>query len=840
MAEMNLNQITDKLNAEFMGDARKLVFWYDNDAEFADDVDSLPLENAKVLHLEEDNQFYIKYFLEYVDKDSSYLVYAPFAKPDIRENHLADTILYSKEFFADRASLIALDLGIDERLKPVIQKYIKFFASKERIQKFYDLEVDVFRNEAMIETALMSVLCRSRICSFEEVVRCILTEDDLDDSRFLAEFGKYGLLDAFWEHTGSVFGYLDAKPTLKKFTATMLITYTSKSIYCDVPSPWKSFLSHKAGNITAFIDGIMNSTVYGAEFDKISEAVFREIKGEAAFSKMLPEDIADCYAFSGIDDIIIRWITERLENEDTGARLGNRSIPEICIMRRKRHFGSKRKAEYFALEHAWYLVSMDKYEQMSGLDNIADAYVKHGYMNDMHYRYFYYYYDMIEDTEGFEKLRVLAEKIYTNEYLNKVTVNWSSEFTASQGSSGIVKQTEFFSKYVRPSKERTVVIISDAMRYEVGQTLFEKLSSDEKCKASIVPMQSVLPSYTRLGMAALLPHRGISLGETYQTLAGGKACDDIKQREAILQSENENSRAVQYDDIKGMSVAELRDVFSGQDTVYVYHNQIDARGDKAISENEVFTSCEEAVDEIYKLIKRLATSANTAHCIVTADHGFIYKRDKLSESDKIGNVSGMSGAFVGKRYLISDEAVTGDGTLSVPVKAILGGDDERIISFPMGSDIFKTAGSGLNYVHGGCSPQEMIVPVIDVKTDKGRKETVNARIELMSILGKITNLITMVDFVQPEPVSDVVKEASYRIYFVSENGDAISNENILLADKKDSETIKRTFRLKFSFKNRQYGIGEKYYLVAFDEKNDLEVLRHEVVMDIAFADDFGF
>ena len=139
MAELNLKQITDKLNTEFSGDIRKLVFWYDVNADFKEDVDSLELENAKVLHLEPDNQFFTKYFLECVDKTTNYLVYAPFAKPAIRDNHLADTIRYSKEFFADRASLLTIDLGIEERFKPVIQHYIKFFAEKKRTQAFYGI-----------------------------------------------------------------------------------------------------------------------------------------------------------------------------------------------------------------------------------------------------------------------------------------------------------------------------------------------------------------------------------------------------------------------------------------------------------------------------------------------------------------------------------------------------------------------------------------------------------------------------------------------------------------------------------------------------------------------------
>ena len=65
MAELNLKQIIDRLNAEFTGDTRKLVFWHDDKAEYAKDIDSVKLDNAKIYKLEQDNQFYTKRFLEY-------------------------------------------------------------------------------------------------------------------------------------------------------------------------------------------------------------------------------------------------------------------------------------------------------------------------------------------------------------------------------------------------------------------------------------------------------------------------------------------------------------------------------------------------------------------------------------------------------------------------------------------------------------------------------------------------------------------------------------------------------------------------------------------------------
>ena len=134
----------------------------------------------------------------------------------------------------------------------------------------------------------------------------------------------------------------------------------------------------------------------------------------------------------------------------------------------------------------------------------------------------------------------------------------------------------------------------------------------------------------------------------------------------------------------------------------------------------------------------------------------------------------------------------------------------------------------------------MLVPVIDIKMEKGHMETKTVQIMLVSLVQKITNLITTLDFIQSEPVSDVVKATTFRLYFVSENGEKISNENIYVADNRDPASQNRIFRMRFTFKNKKYSKDKHYYLVAYDDSNDLEVFRHAVVMDLAFADDFGF
>ena len=192
MAELNLKQIEDRLNEEFRtsGDEnRKLVFWYDDRAEFAEDVDSLQLDNAKILHLMPDNQFATKLFLEHEDRTTNYLIYAPFSKPDVHENHLEDILLYSRQFYADRASLLAVDLGIGEEWKPVLEAHIRFFANKERTKKFYDLGISQY-DGTTIRLGMICALAGARTCSLEEALRIVLDEESQENHRIFDELAR--------------------------------------------------------------------------------------------------------------------------------------------------------------------------------------------------------------------------------------------------------------------------------------------------------------------------------------------------------------------------------------------------------------------------------------------------------------------------------------------------------------------------------------------------------------------------------------------------------------------------------------------------------------------------
>lgn len=838
MAELNLKQIIDRLNMEFAGDTRKLVFWYDDNGEFAEDMRDIELENARVYYLEQDNQFYTKYFLERVDTTTNYLIYAPFPKPDVRENHLEDTLLYSRRFFADRASLLSLDLGIEEKYKSVIEKHIKFFKNKERTQRFYDLEIENFNRENIL-AGLLSAVCRTRTCSFEEVVRVMLTEGDLADNKFLEEMEKYDLLEDFWKLGEQYFGYIDVKPTLEKLLVTMFVTYTGRYLHGELPKAWKSFQSYKGGTIIAFLDSLMNNILYQDAYDCLSLHVETGLNAETVLQSYAPEELLDCDAFLCVDQILVKWLTERLLSGDIGAKLDQLSIPDICEKRMKMHFGGRTENEYRVIRSAYVLATAANYQCPDNFEKIIGQYQEKDWMIDQEYRRFYTAFDAMENGDGFEALKNMVENIYTNRVLAIQLPKWNAALHEEDAFLTLPLQRNFYNRYIKNSKERTVVIISDAMRYEVGRQLFLQMQDDPKCTAKMETMLGILPSYTRLGMAALLPHSTLSMKDDYTVLVDEKNCDNLTERQTILQMYQPDALCLQFDDIKNRKIAELREIFTGRQLLYVYHNQIDARGDKANTEDEVFVACEEAVREIMEFIHRISTSANTYHFIVTSDHGFLYKRDKITESEKISGVSGKK-AFVNRRFIVADSAVTGDGIDCLSLGKIFGNEDAKVVSFPVSSHVFKVSGGGQNYVHGGSSPQEMLIPVLDVKMERGHMETRPVQIALVSMVQKITNLITTMDFIQSDPVSDIIKEATYRIYFLSEENEKISNENILVADSRESDPLKRISRLRFTFKNKKYDKEKKYFLVVYDETTGLEVFRHPVTMDLAFADDYGF
>ena len=302
----------------------------------------------------------------------------------------------------------------------------------------------------------------------------------------------------------------------------------------------------------------------------------------------------------------------------------------------------------------------------------------------------------------------------------------------------------------------------------------------------------------------------------------------------MLQNYVPDSVCIQFDEIKSMKVADLRDVLTKRQVIYVYHNQIDARGDKPNTEDEVFNACEEAVQEIMDLIRRINGSGNTHHFIVTADHGFLYKHDPIMESDKVINLP--QAEIKNKRFMISDDTQPVAGAVGYRLGDVLDTADNRTVYTPLGSSIFKCAGGGQNYVHGGASVQEMLVPVLDVRTQAGHVETQKATVSLLPTPETLMDGKITLKFLQTELVTDTVLPAVYEVFVVNAMDNQVSTKRTIRADKTvgcaDEE---RRTEVTLTLKKLPYSRENDYYFLLTDKDTGAVVEKRSVKIDIAGA-----
>jgi hypothetical protein len=199
---MNLTEVKKSLDSQFarelaQGSKRNIIFWYDEDGVFADSIDTLDLENAKIIKLYNNNMFATKLYIEETDLESNLLVYSPLPRPDNRDNWLTDTIKYSQTFSTDLTSLNLLNLGIDNALRGTVAKYEKFFKAMPRTQKFQSYALAPY-TETRIDLGVLSALCKLQTPNLDNAVRALLIEMINNKGEIYESIDKFGNIETLW------------------------------------------------------------------------------------------------------------------------------------------------------------------------------------------------------------------------------------------------------------------------------------------------------------------------------------------------------------------------------------------------------------------------------------------------------------------------------------------------------------------------------------------------------------------------------------------------------------------------------------------------------------------
>lgn len=863
---MDIDKIIQDLNRRFSVPLpeyyhRRIIFWYDGEREFEDKLYDIQLDNAKVVILTENNTFMVKKLLSYDDLTSNYLVYSPLSFDSPDDDWLIDIKLYSEEFRADLISIWMNEMGIVSSIamRRQIKHYRKYFNAKERRAKIVS-QSKTPSNPAQLHMAVMAAICELKDAQPNRIIQSILHAGlDKDNNPLYQELLNYGAKDAFWTMVQQGTGYCEEEEDIGQLAIHLLLTASTRTLFQEYLAGLDRFVSipHQAYCYDFVSEWLRSEN--RCQLYEIARYVEEEVHLPQRFYQLTLEDLVDTNCFPCINEIILTKLMTEISNHIINTDL------IIKTVEKRRTCAWYEDFSYF-YDGILQVANMQKFfKQHSDGFHIAQAheiwkkYTEDYYQMDQYYRKFHICFQrsleisniLLDDL--FKCVVEQVENLYSHWFLGGLGENWSNVCADELAQYGkileIPKQEDFYYNRIKKANTRVFVIISDAMRYEVAATLAEELQKENKSQVKLDNMQSIFPSITKFGMAALLPHTKLSVEVKNDILVvlADKQSTASTNRDNVLKNTNAASVALQYKNIIGMKRTERSALIKGMEVVYIYHDTIDEESHK--SDTAVFAACEKAISELKNMVRIIVNEFSGTNILITADHGFLYTYNPLTEDNKVNKTSfnNMEVEY-GRRYAIMHKGASPDYLMPVQ---FLNGETEFDSFTPKESIRIKMNGGGLNYVHGGISLQEMVVPVIDYhhlrndsmeyKRNKQKYDTKPVTITLLSTSRKVSNMIFSLNFYQKDVIGTNREAATYQIYFTDCNGKQISDVQKIIADKTSDNVTERTFRCTFNLKPLKYSNTDTYYLIITDEQGLQLPQREEFQIDIAFTvDDFDF
>jgi uncharacterized protein (TIGR02687 family) len=820
---------------------RKIIFWYDEKQEYSEDLDSIVLSDTEIIKYDS-NSFWIRYHVEKEIPEKNVLIYLPFARKKGLDNELLDMESENEDYIfnPDSTTMRINNLGLTNEERSIIKKYERFFKDKKREQRFKEFEIDV-KDSSNIDIIVTACLLNLKTISVDEIIKSIII-NSFEDEKVIDTLFKFGDSDYIYGLINNYFGSdIKTQDELPMLYKSLIFSYFASDLenMNDI-NKYSKYLLKKKTNVHVFVDTLMRDSSSKKYFEKISNDVANEFGISELLKNNKIENYSSSDAFVIIDNNIIDLICDSLVNDG----IAYDDYIELIKKRESLYWYQSLSNQYNLLKVSIDFLSninnyIDRIKEYS-IEDFFDKYSNELCYIDMLYRKFYLYYDKIDLSEDLLKLKEKIENIYVNDFILVLSLKWSEmlESQTSYTNNKLLLQDDFFENYIKPyddKKNRVIVIISDAFRFECAKELSDRLSLTGG-NTEISYMQGLVPSYTKLGMASLLPHKKLSLiPDSDDILVDGCKSSGTADRNELLKKYNLDSMAIQYSELREYTKGDWKKIFSGKKIVYIYHNTIDNAGEH--NENKIFEACDEAINEIYDLVEDLHKTFSGVEVFITADHGFFYRRGKIESFGKIGKDT--NAIKQKKRYSYSSSKSNTEGLLSINLDYLFD-KDSGYVNIPKGNIIFGIQGSGINYIHGGALPHEIVIPVISYKSTRSTSEVEKVKVSYSGLSTKITNSIVTLDFVQETNVDITHKECRYTIHFEDENGDKISNECIIVANYENADVKDRFFKEKFVFKNIPYDRNKDYYLVIADEDTEIEVSRIKFIIDIAITNNFDF
>ena len=789
-------------------DRHRIIFWYDDKKELRSEYEELSLSGIEKLEID-NNEFMLKHRVLREQRDQKFLIYHKGPKPANRNNWLLDVLLSHAEFRVDQAAIILAELDLDLSFIDAVRQYAFFFNAKKRTEDLKAL-LEKHETQQSFRMKMLAACSGAESPQLDHVLLQLISEASENRDEKFRSIENCSLGEFLWKQVETVYGYASHNPSIADFVHELfkgcfsmdLGQKTSLKSEAKVfMKQWKDYRLYEDSYI--HYAGVCEHALDIQE--KVSSLDFRKLMGMDYF------------------EYLDKFIIQNMIVEVTARTSSNDSVFQWVNARRNSVWHETYQHYYGAISYAsWFFKLIEEVNlTMESLAEGFKQYVSSWYQVDQVYRKYLYHCRKVTNPGLLDALGTAIENRYTDQFLLTVNNRWQNLVDTSPQwrVDGSTSQRYFYQHYIKPyvEKDRKIcVVISDAMRYEVGEELASAINGQNKYVAEIEPMLSSLPSYTQLGMASLLPNTELVIKDDGTVLVDGKPSQGSANRETILKgATNGKALVIDASAVLSMKTDELRTLVRDNLVIYVYHDIIDSTGGKRDSEERVSVAAEEAIEELTKLVIRLS-SGNASNIIVTSDHGFLYQDRALDESDFASDKTEGDGILLqNRRFVLGRKLKENPSLRSFTSKELgLGGDLE--IQIAKSINRLRKQGTGSRFVHGGATLQEVVVPVLKISKQR-QSDIAQVDVETPMTSNRITSWQLGVTFYQKQPVTEKMQKRIIRAGIYTAEGELISDSRELIFDSKYEDNRKRESIERFMISHKASSMKKQDVYLRLEE-----------------------
>lgn len=305
-------------------------------------------------------------------------------------------------------------------------------------------------------------------------------------------------------------------------------------------------------------------------------------------------------------------------------------------------------------------------------------------------------------------------------FSNRLNLEWTCCVKETGGMNGVhlLRQHDFYKECIQPIQKKVVVIVSDALRYEVAQELIGELAKSRHV-ASIKPTLAMLPTETKYCKPSLLPYHSLKLygsGDKQDMSVDDRILDTTEKRSEHLQRYRDGAICVKYEEVAKYNTDKNREIFK-HSLVYIFHDVIDHDSHDG-TPKQVTENCRKAIQELATMIPKIHASYNVTEVFVTSDHGFLFNDMEFTPQ----NMHKVEEETLEKssRYYLTRSDANVRGIMKFPLNEVSAMENvpDVLVAVPEGTNRLAAPSGGYMFTHGGAALQEIIIPVINSRQER--------------------------------------------------------------------------------------------------------------------------